>query len=391
MVPLLQRCKISPVLGYLLCGIVIGPHGIASWVQGPQWIRHISIDDPETVHALGELGIIALMFMIGLELSLERLKDLRRYIFGLGASQILLTAVSIVIIASMFGNTMPAAILLGVSFALSSTAIVMKLLEERGLTHEPVGVLCFSVLLMQDLAVVPLLVLASSLGGGESGNVIVSIAISLLIGCCAVLAIYWLGKKVIAPLLQSLSLSGNPEWLPACVVFVVIGCSALTYSVGLSFALGAFMVGLLIAETEFRQEVEEVLNPLKSLLLGIFFLSIGMMVNLMEVLRHPVLLLVAVLGIYSLKAIIIFPLCRLFGVGGKEAAEASVYLAPPGEFALLILGAGMVSGIMPVEDVQFFLLTTVLAMMLSPLLFRLAATAGRYGHRLFPASAGASN
>jgi CPA2 family monovalent cation:H+ antiporter-2 len=376
-VPLLQRLRMSPVLAYLLCGVVIGPYGLAALADSYPWLSFITIDDLSTVQTLGELGIITLMFMIGLELSLGRLKELRRFIFGLGSAQIVVTAVAIFLIAFWFGNALEAAILLGASLALSSTAIVMKLLEERRLSNRPIGILCFSILLMQDLAVVPILVLAASFTGAAEESVGITLLSSLGIGLCTVLAIMFLGKRILAPLLQSVSASRNAEWLAAFIVFVVIACAAITEAAGLSLALGAFLAGLLIAETEFKHEVEVIVSPLKGLLLGIFFLSVGMMINVEEILRQPFLLALSVVGIFTLKAAIIFPLCLWFKVPHRQAAEASVYLAQPGEFALLILGVAMAGNLMPTHDVQFFLLVTALAMMVTPLLFRCAPLAAK--------------
>jgi CPA2 family monovalent cation:H+ antiporter-2 len=367
----------SPVLAYLLCGVVIGPYGLAALADSYPWLSFITIDDLSTVKTLGELGIITLMFMIGLELSLGRLKELRRFIFGLGSAQIVVTALAIFLIAFWFGNALEAAILLGASLALSSTAIVMKLLEERRLSNRPIGILCFSILLMQDLAVVPILVLAASFTGAAEESVGITLLSSLGIGLCTVLAIMFLGKRILAPLLQSVSASRNAEWLAAFIVFVVIACAAITEAAGLSLALGAFLAGLLIAETEFKHEVEVIVSPLKGLLLGIFFLSVGMMINVEEILRQPFLLALSVVGIFTLKAAIIFPLCLWFKVPHRQAAEASVYLAQPGEFALLILGVAMAGNLMPTHDVQFFLLVTALAMMVTPLLFRCAPLAAK--------------
>lgn len=382
-VPLLQRLKISPMLGYLICGIAIGPFGLAQFSHNGDLLSHLTIREPGTVQALGELGIITLMFMIGLELSFDRLKELRHYIFGLGSAQIVFTGVAIFIIASLFDNSPQAAILLGASFALSSTAIVMKMLEESRLASYPVGILCFSILLMQDLAVVPILVLASSFAGNNEAGVLVTMGTSLAVAVATVATIYLLGKRVLTPLLQSVSFSKSPEWLAAFIVFVVIACAALTHAAGLSLALGAFLAGLLIAETEFKHEVEVIIAPLKGLLLGMFFLSVGMMVDLAEVWRHPVLLLLSVIGIYVLKAAILLPVCLALRIPGRQAAEVSVYLAQPGEFALMILGVAMATGLMPASDIQFFLLVTVLAMIFSPLLFKLAPIAGDHGQRLF--------
>jgi len=382
-VPLLQRVKVSPVLAYLLCGIIIGPFGISHFSEAHPWISYVSIDKPQTVHIFGELGIITLMFMIGLELSFHRLRELRWFIFGLGSAQILITAVLVFAIASLFGNSLQASILLGASFALSSTAIVMKTLEERRLSNRSIGILCFSILLMQDLAVVPILVLASSFTGDAETSILLALGKSLLLGTMTIAGIYWVGRKALTPLLQSISFSNTPEWLAAFVVFVVLACSALTYAAGLSLALGALMAGLLIAETEFRHEVETIINPLKGLLLGIFFLSVGMMIDPEEVVRAPGLLSLSVLSIYVLKAGVILLLCLAFKVPGRQSAEAAVYLAQPGEFALMVLGVAMSAHLMPASDIQFFLLVTVLAMMMTPLLLKLAPVAGHYGHRFF--------
>lgn len=382
-VPLFQRLKVSPVVGYLICGIVIGPFGLAQFSNHFPWVRYISIQHRETVEILGELGIIALLFMIGLELSLTRLRELGRFIFGLGLAQILLTAALVGFVAVQFGNNLQASILLGASMALSSTAIVMKLLEERRLLNRPVGALSFSILLMQDLAVVPILVLTSAFTNGGETNIVLALGSSVIIGIVTVGLIYWIGNKLLAPLFRTLANHNSPEWLAALVVFVAIGCAGLTYSAGLSLALGAFIAGLLIAETEFRHEVEVIINPLKSMLLGIFFLSIGMMVDIREVVTHPFLLTASVFGIFLLKSLVLWPLCLLFQIPARQAVEVSIYLAQPGEFALLILGAALASKMMPSSDVQFFLMVTVLAMMTTPLLFRLAPIAGSLTHRYF--------
>ena len=379
----MQRIRVSPVLAYLVCGIIIGPFGIALYSDTYPWIQYLSITETTTVHILGELGIIALLFMIGLELSFERLKALRMYIFGLGSSQILVTAIIIYFIASWFGNPMQASVLLGACFSLSSTAIVMKLLEEKKLSSRPIGTICFSILLMQDLAVVPILILTSAFTGDSNTNVILELGKSLAIGLIAVLTIFGLGKKVLSPLIRSISFSTTSEWLASFIVFFILGCSALTHATGLSLALGAFIAGLLVAETEIRHEVEIVINPIKGLLLGIVFLSVGMLIDLREVLSHPWLLILAVIGIYLLKMCIIFILCMLFKIPARQSSEASIYLAQPGEFALMILGVAMSRQLLPENDVQFFLLVTVVAMIFTPFLFNLAPWLGNLGHRLF--------
>lgn len=390
-VPLLQRVKISPVLGYLICGMFIGPFGLSLYAEAYPWLHYITINETDTVTMLGELGIIALLFMIGLELSFQRLKELRHYIFGLGSSQILLCGIAIFLIAKYFDNSVEASVLIGASFALSSTAIVMKLLEEQKLTGQAIGTLCFSILLMQDLAVIPILVLASSLSGDANTSILSALGTALALGALTVTVIYLLGKKVLTPLLHSISGSTSAERLTAFVVFIVIACAAITQASGLSLALGAFMAGLLIAETEYKHEIEVIISPLKGMLLGIFFLSIGMMINLAEIMRYPGLLSMSVVGIYFLKATIIFGLCLLFRLPAKQSGEAAVYLAQPGEFALMILGVAMATNLMPASDVQFFLLVTVLAMMLTPFLFKAAPYAGRFAQRYLGEKEGADS
>ena len=384
-VPLLQRLKISPVLGYLICGAVIGPYGLAVFTGAVPWLSYITISDRHTVEVLGELGLIALMFTIGLDLSLERLWELRRYIFGLGGLQIVLTAAVIFALARLFGSTVQAAILIGASLALSSTSIIRKLLEEQKLADGPVGILCLSVLLMQDLAVVPILLLASSFSDSQGGgNVMLAIASSLALGTVAIIGIYLLGRKILTPALRTLSFSTTPEGLPAVVVFVVVGCAALTDSLGISLALGALMAGLLMAETPFHREVNVIIRPLEGMLLGIFFLSVGMRIDVSEVLRQPAALLLAMVGLYAVKAVIFMPLCLAFGVPGRKSAEMAIYLSQPGGFALVILGVALAAGLMPERDVQFFTLVLVLGMIFTPLLFKLAPLAGNWGHRRFP-------
>ena len=370
-VPLLQRIRFSATLAYLLLGIVIGPYGLTAFFNNTGWVTFISINDEKSIHFLAELGIVSLMFMMGLGLSLDKLRELKHYIFGLGSMQIIVTAIVIGVIARLYYNAPGASILLGASLALSSTAIVMKYLEERRLINQPVGILCFSILLMQDLAVVPILVLAASLSPNGETAIFTSLIKALLIGSLTIIAMMVIGKRLLKPLLRSVSISSNPEWLSAFTIFIVIAFAMLTYNAGLSFALGAFLAGLLIAETEFRHEVEIIVGPLKGLLLGIFFLSIGMMIDIFEVLRHPILILLSVLGIYLIKATILFPLCLLFKIPEKQAAQTAIYLAQPGEFALLILGVALSTHVIPSQDVQFFLLVTVFAMMLTPFLFNL--------------------
>lgn len=373
-VPLLQRIHIASVLGYLLCGLIIGPYGLGLWTNQQPWLEHVTITETSTVQLLGELGIIAMLFMIGLELSFQRLRDLKHYVLGLGSLQIIVSGAVIALIAYMFDNSFAVSLLIGASLALSSTAIVMQLLQERHLGNRSIGTLCFSILLMQDLAVVPIVVLASAFAGDVSGGIGMLLLESLVIAVAAVVGIYMVGRLIMRPLLHMLSVTRSPEWLMAFSLFVVVASACTTQSAGLSAALGAFLAGLLISETESAHSIEVIISPLKGILLGIFFLSIGMMIDLREVWGEPLLIGISVIGVFAIKAVILFPLCLSFKVPLGRSVKASMMLSQPGEFAFLILSLAMASGLMPRDDAQFFLLVTALSMFIAPIIFNAAPT-----------------
>lgn len=372
LVPLLQRIRLSPVIAYLLCGIAIGPFGLARLSMNNEWLKYFSISDTSTVSLFGEFGIIALMFMIGLELSFRRLKELRKFVFGLGGTQIVFSGSMIFVIGFVLGNSKHASILIGASLALSSTAIVMQLLEEKRLTNQNVGILCFSILLMQDLCVVPILVLAGSFVVGAGNETLYLLVRSIVVAVCTVVLIYVIGRWLLRPVLNIVSGARNPEWLSSFMLLIVMGCASITIFAGLSGALGAFLAGLLIAETEFRYEVEVIISPLKSLLLGVFFMSIGMMIDMLEIVKNPLLLLGWVIGLFIIKAGTIFIAGRLFNVSRGVAAQTAIYLAQPGEFAFMVISVALAANIILPAQAQFFLLVTALSMLFTPLLFEIA-------------------
>lgn len=373
LIPVFQKFRISPILGYLICGILVGPFGLSQLSDIFPPLSLLGISNPETIHLLGEFGIIFLMFMIGLELSLQRLMNMRRMVLGLGTLQIVMTAIVIAGVVSIFENHVKAAIIIGFSFALSSTAIVMQILKEQHQSNRSVGMTAFSILLMQDLAVVPLLVILGSLGEtSQDQNIAVVLIQSLAIAVAVVIAMYIAGTKLLKPALSYLSLAKNPEWLVSLVFLLVIGCSALTQSIGLSAALGAFLAGLLIAETDFHHEVEIIIEPLKSLLLGIFFLSVGMNIDLQEIVQQPFWIPVSVLGLFIIKLLCLYPLARSFGIPKQTSMDVAVRMAQAGEFALLMLGMAIASNIIPSKDGQFFLLVATLSIFATPLLTKLS-------------------
>ncbi len=373
LVPIFQKLRISPILGYLICGLIIGPFGLTQLKDILPVVNHFTISDISTVSLLGEIGIIFLMFMIGLELSLKRLLDMKKLVLGLGTAQILVTTLIIATIVLLFGNSIQTSIIIGFSFALSSTAIVMQLLEEQHQSNRSVGLVAFSILLMQDLAVVPLLVILGGLSNTGGGEPILFVLLkSLLIAVTVVTTIYIVGTKLLKPILSYLSLAKNPEWLVSLVFLLAIGGAVLTQSLGLSAALGAFLAGLLVAETDFRHEVEVIIEPVKSLLLGIFFLSVGMQVDVLTIIEHPFWIPASVLGLFLIKTICLYPLARQFKIPKTTSMETSVRLAQAGEFALLMLGLAIASGIIPKHDGQFFLLVASLSIFMTPLLTKLS-------------------
>lgn len=364
-IPLLHRFRVSPVLGYLLCGIAISPKGLSSWVEESAGYSFFVID-PQAIRSFADLGVIFLMFMIGLKLPLKDLWQMRRHVLGLGSCQVLLTGAIIALIARNFGNSLEISILMGACFALSSTAVVMQLLDEKHTDGSPVGKLCFSILLMQDLAVVPILTMLAAISGKIDGNIPFLVLKASALAAVVVVLIYFSGLKILKPLLRYINPHNRPEWLMSFVLLLVIGTATLTEMAGLSAALGAFLAGLILAETEHRESVDSIIAPIKSLLMGIFFLSIGLMIDLSIVVDNAFWLFASVIGIGVLKAAILFVLGLAFRVEKTVAAETALMLGQSGEFVFVILTLALSSGSIPPDDAQFFMLVTALSMLMTP-------------------------
>ena len=383
-VPFLHRFKISPVLGYLLCGVIAGPYGLALWSGEFKWIDYLTVQDSETIRGFADLGIIFLMFMIGLKLSLDDLWRMRHHILGLGSCQILLTGSLIFFIVRWFGNSLEMSILLGACFALSSTAVVMQLLEEKQKVHTPVGKLSFSILLMQDLAVVPILTLLTAFAVKTDGSLALLTVKALLTSSVAIIAIYFVGMKILRPLLRHLNPDNKPEWLMAFVLFLVIGTATLTEFYGLSAALGAFLAGLLLAETEYKRKIVAIIFPVEGLLIGMFFLSVGMMMDIRSALYEPLWLIASVVGIGILKAVILFLLCLAFKLKKDVAAETSIMLGQGSEFVFVIITMALTYKIVPAADAQFFMQVTALSLLMTPFVAFFAPHIAGYIARILP-------
>lgn len=359
-VPLFQWMRASPVLGYLAVGALIGPFGLAV------------IDDVEGVARLAELGVVFLLFTIGLELSFERLLSMRRLIFGLGGLQVLIVGTVIAFFASSWGNSIEASVIIGFSLALSSTAIVTQVLIERGEFATPLGRRTFSILLFQDLAVVPLIMLVSILsnGGASVGSWelarLVGIAILQAFGAIALILV--LGRYALRYLFRLVTWARSPELFMALTLLAVLSTAWATGQSGLSMALGAFLAGLVLSETEFRPQVEIDIQPFKGLLLGLFFISVGMGLDfaVMRDVAYEVFL--GVVGLIAIKSILIAALAVLFGVTASQAVRTGLLLGAGGEFAFVVIGGAMTGGVIEREVAQYMLIVAGASMALTPFL-----------------------
>lgn len=370
LMPLLQRYRVNPILGFLAVGVVLGPFGLPLWAGHLPWLSNFSFLRVEGVVALGELGVLFLMFTLGLELSAERLWALRRWVFGAGLAQVLLSALLIGAITSAFGNSAPTAIVLGMVLALSSTAVVMQLMTEHQLLDKPLGQASFSILMLQDLAVVPILLLTGLLARGNVDRLLPLLGDVLFKSAAAVLLIYLLGRRVIRPLFKSLSQHHQPATFVALILLSTLGIAGLTQYAGLSMALGAFLAGLLLAETEYRHEVEVTIDPFKSLLLSLFFMSVGMQTDLRTLLDAPLLLPLSVVGLFLIKAAVQALVLRVGKFSWGSAIEGGLMMGQGGEFAFIVTGYAMTSKVFSPELSQFVLLVVGLSMFATPMVWR---------------------
>lgn len=377
-IPLLRSLNIPIVLGYLLAGIALGPYGMGALSDNFPILSHFTLQDAAHVKMLAELGIILLLFVIGLELTPRRLWQMRDLVFGLGGLQVVITAVTIGMIAYFWGNNVQISILLGLSLALSSTAIVIQWLHEQKLFITPMGRTSFSILLLQDLAVIPILLLLTIFTADITGNVFEYISLTLIKMIATVVALVIIGKKILRPVFIFANRHGGAEVFMALSLLVIVATSSIAAMAGLSMALGAFIAGVLLSDTEYRHEISSLIIPFKSMLLGIFFMSFGMGIDLNFMMQKPVWLGLSVIGLMTLKAVIIFILCKLWKQSTAISIESALLLSQAGEFGLLVTGSALTIGFMEQSIGQFMLLTIGLTMLLTPLIAPLARKVGEF-------------
>jgi len=367
-VPMVRRWGLSPVLGYLGAGAVLGPLGLGSLGKAIPVLSFFTIADAKNVAGIAELGIVFLLFLVGLELSFERLTAMRRLVFGLGGTQVLLTSALLAGVAAWNGKSPPEAIVLGASLSLSSTAIVLELLSNQERLTTGVGRACFSVLLAQDLAVVPILLFVSIVAAEHDRSVFATLASALLQAAMALTAIVALGRVLLRPLFRLVATARSSELFIAAVLFVIVGAGVIANEAALSMALGAFVAGLLLAETEYRKAIETTMAPFKGLLIGIFFFTVGMSIDFRELLREPLLLAGWVAGLISVKSLLLIALCKLFRLSWPVAVETGLLLGPGGEFAFVGIGLAAAAGLVSPRLASFTLAVTSVTMALTPLL-----------------------
>ena len=365
-VPVIHRFRVSPVLGFLLAGALLSPKGLGGLATRWPYLEWVTVTSPERVGKLAEFGVVFLLFLIGLQLSFERLSTMRRLVFGLGGAQVVVSASLIALAAMAFGIAPVSALVVGAALSLSSTAIVIEVLASQKRMSSATGRTSFSILLFQDLAVVPILFLLGVLDPQSGGSITLGILKALASAAAALAVIVLTGRFLLQPLFRLVTQTGNHDMFIATTLFVAVGTSLATAAAGLSMALGAFVAGLLLAETEYRRAVETTIEPVKFLLLGVFFFSVGLSLDLSVLAANPIGILALTAGLLSMQAVIIFILARTFGVAIPAAIETAALLAPGGEFAFIVLTLALSYGLISGQLTSALLTSVALTMALIP-------------------------
>jgi len=372
LVPIGQRFKLSPILGFLIAGAVLGPHGLGALTGYLAPLKWVTVSEERGLGAIAELGVVFLLFIIGLELSFKRLMTMRRLVFGLGTAQVAISALIIGGIAALLGAKAGAAVIIGLSLALSSTAIVIEVLSRKGRLSTTTGRTSFAILLMQDLAVVPLLFLVSILGPDHEGSLIGGLAQAFGQAVLVIGLIALVGTALLRPLFRLVASVDSTELFVAAALFVVVGSGLATAAAGLSMALGAFVSGLLLSETEYHRAIEATIDPFKGLLLGVFFFSVGMSLDIGTLISNPLPIIVGILGLLAIKSGVLVVLLRLFNISWPSTIETALLLGPGGEFAFIVIGLATAASIISPERGALVLAITSFSMALVPVLDHLA-------------------
>jgi len=356
-VPISKRLGFGAVLGYLLAGVVIGPWGFGL------------IEEAQDILHFAEFGVVLLLFVIGLELNPRRLWAMRRPIFGLGAAQVVVTTIVLTGIGMVFGLSSTIALVAAMGLSLSSTAMALQLLNEKNLLSTPAGHSGFSVLLFQDIAVIPMLAVIPLLAVDNvatTENGFDWIALFKAIGVIVLIVV--LGRLLLRPMLRLIAGTGLREVFTAFSLLLVIGTALVMAAFGMSMALGAFLAGVLLAESEYRHALESDIEPFKGLLLGLFFIAVGMSIDFGILLRDPVYTATLALGLVLVKGVILLVLGRIYGLPSQQLPLFALVLSQGGEFAFVLFGVAQASGVFPGEITDTLIVTVALSMLSTPLL-----------------------
>lgn len=378
LIPTLQRLRINQVLGFLAVGALLGPFGLGALALHTPWLSFLTFPAGPGISMLAEIGVLFLMFMIGLELSAARLWSMRRWVFGAGTAQVAASATLIGAALYLYGLPGQAAVILGLVLSLSSTAVVMQLMNQQHSTGTRLGQAAFAVLMLQDLAVVPILILIGALakGAGDGNDALLLASITLAKAAGAIALIYLVGGRVVHPLFRAFARQRQPDVFMALVLLATFGIAALSAAAGLSMALGALIAGLLLAETEFKHEVELMVEPFKGLLMGLFFMTVGMTIDTGQILDAPLWLATFVLGLVLIKGVVVALLFRIGGLPWGRAVEGGLLLGQGGEFAFIVIGYAASSGVLDPALGARVMLAVGLSLFITPLLARLGTAIG---------------
>lgn len=354
-VAVLRAVRLSPVLGYLAAGIVIGPSGLNL------------VHNTNSMETLAEFGVVFLLFLIGLDLSWDRLKVLRSQVLLIGTAQVVITAAAFAVASHALGVDKASSFIIGCGLALSSTALVLQVLETRGELASQTGRLTLAILILQDLAVLPLLVFLPLVASGE-GSLGEQIGVAMLRAFGGLFAIVIIGRVLLRPLFRLIARLNSDELFVATTLLVVLGMAWAAQMAGLSSALGAFIAGLLIAETEFQHQIEADVKPFKSLLMGLFFMTVGMKIDTEFLKTHSLDVLLWAIGILSLKAVILFVLLRLREYSKRSSIHVALLLAQGGEFGFILFTLAAQLGLLTSQMSENLLVAVTVSMAVTPLL-----------------------
>ena len=368
-IPVFARFRITPVIGFILVGLAVGPYDLGRHVFDHPFLAYVTISEPEALQPFAEFGIILLLFSVGLELSFDRLWAMRRQVFGLGALELLGSVLLLAFALAFVGEAAGGALGLGLALAMSSTALVLPIAG----TSTPVGRAALAMLLFEDLALVPIIFLLGALAPSASGGGWDALVHTLWMGALVVLVLLVFGRFFLPRLFAQAARTKSPELFLSASLLVVIVAALSTASVGLSPIVGALIAGLLIAETEYHGEVEGITAPFKGLALGIFLITVGMNIDLGVLVRHAVPIVIATAGVILVKAVVTACLLRLMGARASTATETGILLSSPSETTLIVLTAAASAQLIQPGTAQFWQIVTALGLTVTPML----AWAGR--------------